>query len=296
VQDRYRGGGGGRPGGGGNRYGGGGGGGNRRRRGRGGNRQDIYPDVGANEPEEHLPWAEEYEREPNPDAEPLHLAYDSVYTHEGDVREELLENWVEASNSGKRWRCWNCGRTTQRFTQLRLPTLRTVVSICDNCGTWTVWDAWRDLANPRIFSLRRTIEESEPAREPGPGDSPRPQGGPSNGSGSPHPQAPAVAAPASPPSTPFTPPVSAPQGTAGQPGTAQTALPLGDTPVTPEPALQPPAPSGDGEGAAETKPKRAPRSRAKPAEEASITEAEAKPARAPRTRLKPPADEAPPAD
>ncbi|HLY64176.1 MAG TPA: hypothetical protein VKU60_01480, partial [Chloroflexota bacterium] len=193
MQDRYRGGGGNRgpSGGGGNRYGGGGGGGGRRRRGRGGRPHDIYPDVGLQEPEEHGFWAEDYDREPNPDADPLHMAYDSVYTHEGDIREELLEQWVEASTNGKRWRCWNCGQNTQRFTQLRLPTLRTVVSLCDNCGTWTVWDAWRDLANPRIFNFRRTIEESEPTPllEPGPAAASVAPAVRSNGSGSQQPEA-----------------------------------------------------------------------------------------------------------
>src|SRR5205814_1346822 len=118
----------------------------RRRRGRGGGRRDErLPDMSGQEVvEEHLSVEDDFDREPNPDASALHLAYDSVYTHEGDIREELLEDWVEASNSGKRWRCWNCHRQTQRFTQLRLPTLRTVVSLCDNCGAWTVWDAWRD--------------------------------------------------------------------------------------------------------------------------------------------------------
>jgi hypothetical protein len=187
VQDRYRGGGG---GGGGRRYGGG-----RRRRGRGGSGRphEVYPDVGLQE-EEHVPWAEDYEREPNPDADPLHLAYDSVYTHEGDIREELLEAWVEASGNGKRWRCWNCNQNKQRFAQLRLPTLRTVVSICDNCATWTVWDAWRDLANPRIFNFRRTYEEMEPAStaEPGPPTTSVAPAVRSNGSGSEQPQEPAT--------------------------------------------------------------------------------------------------------
>jgi len=291
VQDRYRGGGVGRQGSGGgpNRYGGGGGGGgNRRRRGRGGARpHDIYPEVGALEPEEHTPWAEDFEREPNPDAEPLHLAYDSVYTHEGDVREELLENWVEASNSGKRWRCWNCSRNTQRFTQLRLPTLRTVVSICDNCNTWTVWDAWRDLANPRIFSLRRTIEETEPAREPGAAESSTPPPVRSNGSGSPRPEPaiapkPAVSAPGAfqgrPAAAPAAPaaPADVPPASAPLPG-VQVALPMGQAPLLPEPSLQPTAEASP--TAAEAKPKRAPRTRAKPTEGDHV-------APKPRTRAK----------
>ncbi|MHB8621171.1 MAG: hypothetical protein ACYDAG_16665, partial [Chloroflexota bacterium] len=124
-------------------------------------------------------------REPNPDAEELHLAYDSVYTHEGDVREELLEKWVSESQAGKRWRCWNCGRQTQRFTQLRFPTFRATLSTCDNCGTWTVWDAARDLANPRVFNLRRSfdpdVEEARPAGIPLPAAPFRPNGAQDNG-------------------------------------------------------------------------------------------------------------------
>ncbi len=129
------------------------------------------PDV-----EEHAAWDDDLEREPNPDADTLHLAYDSVYTHEGDTREELLEEWVEASTNGKRWRCWNCHRQSQRFIQLRLPTLRTVVSLCDNCGSWTVWDAWRDLSNPRIFNFRRQLDDMDiaSARELGPTGAPVP--------------------------------------------------------------------------------------------------------------------------
>src|SRR5437870_4371511 len=98
MQDRYRGGGGsnrqGGGGGGGGHYGAGGGGGGggagggRRRRGRGGGRRDErLPDMSGQEVEEHgAAWEEDFEREPNPDAGALHLAYDSVYTHEGDVR------------------------------------------------------------------------------------------------------------------------------------------------------------------------------------------------------------------
>ncbi|MGH2519469.1 MAG: hypothetical protein ACRDF8_06690, partial [Chloroflexota bacterium] len=111
-------------------------------------------------------------REPNPDAGELHLAYDSVYTHEGDTREELLEKWVSQSNAGKRWRCWKCENTSQRFSQLRFPTFRTVISICDNCSMWTVWEAWRDIANPRIFNLRRALES-----ETAPVDAMRPPAG-----------------------------------------------------------------------------------------------------------------------
>jgi hypothetical protein len=247
VEDRYRGGGGGgRQGG---RYG-------RRRRGRGGGRpRDVFPDI--QEPEEHFsPWAEDFEREPNPDAEALHLAYDSVYTHEGDVREELLENWVEASANGKRWRCWNCGKNTQRFTQLRLPTLRTVVSICDNCGTWTVWDAWRDLANPRIFSFRRTIEETEPAQptELQPAEAAVAPAIRSNGSGRLE-QVPAAPA-AEPPSALARAEQPSPEAVL-ETATAEAAgqhQPV--APTAPEPALQPSAP------VAEAKPKRAPRTKA----------------------------------
>ncbi|HEX6511024.1 MAG TPA: hypothetical protein VF157_01910 [Chloroflexota bacterium] len=261
MQDRYRGG-----GGGGNRYG-------SRRRGRGrGRPRDIFPEVGIQEPEEHASWAEDYEREPNPDAEPLHLAYDSVYTHEGDVREELLEAWVEASASGKRWRCWNCGRQTQRFTQLRLPTLRTVISICDNCGTWTVWDAWRDLANPRIFSFRRTLEESEPAREPGRADTRVPQQVGSNGHGG---QPEPAAAPAA----------QTPQFTEAAP------------PVASEPALQPSAPPEasptESEAVAAARPRRGSRTRTPAATEDSPTEEEAPKPRATRSRAKKPAEEPP---
>jgi hypothetical protein len=315
VQDRYRGGGGGGNrqggGGGGNRYGGGG----RRRRGRGGRPHEIYPDV-ALEPEEHIPWAEEFEREPNPDAEPLHLAYDSVYTHEGDVREELLEAWVEASTSGKRWRCWNCGRNTQRFTQLRLPTLRTVISICDNCGTWTVWDAWRDLANPRIFSFRRTIEETEPAatREPDAAAAPVSPAVGSNGSGRLAAASGAVAS-ASPPASTSDAPASAATQAELRPAAGEPAAPAprAETPtlpgfgasepagpVTPEPSLQPAAEASptEAEASAATKPKRTRAPRAKTAEPAA--EGEAPKPRATRSRAKaaatPAAAEAPAAE
>jgi len=212
----------------------------------------MFPEV--QEPEEHLsPWAEDFEREPNPDAEPLHLAYDSVYTHEGDVREELLENWVEASASGKRWRCWNCGRNTQRFAQLRLPTLRTVISICDNCSTWTVWDAWRDLANPRIFSFRQTIEETEPSppREPGPGEAAVPPSVRSNGSGGIEREAPVVPAAQA---APFD----------ERPQSADLTLSTSERPETltaPEPSLQPSSPATEAspteaEAVAAAKPRR----------------------------------------
>ncbi len=237
----------------------------------------MYPDI--QEPEERLsPWAEDYEREPNPDAEPLHLAYDSVYTHEGDIREELLEAWVEASASGKRWRCWNCGQNKQRFTQLRLPTLRTVVSICDNCSTWTVWDAWRDLANPRIFSFRQTIEDTEPAppHEPGPTETAIAPGVRSNGSGgADREQAEAPTAFSSPPSAPEAPAIVEP---------AVTAPELALQPSSPAPEASP----TEAEAASAAKPKR---TRTKPA-----GEGEAKP-RANRARPKPaeepPAEEAP---
>ncbi len=175
MQDRFRSGGPRPPSGGGNRYPqGGGGGGNRRRRG-GGGRRPGFPEFTGPENEEVLGPLDEEQREPNPDADQLHLAYDSVYTHEGDAREELLEGWVAQSEAGKRWRCWNCSRQTQRYTQLRFPTFRTVLSICDNCSMWTVWDAWRDIANPRVFNLRRTVEvetppsANEPQRTPGNG-------------------------------------------------------------------------------------------------------------------------------
>jgi hypothetical protein len=274
VQDRFRGGG--RQGGG--RYGG------RRRRGRGGRPQEIYPDV-ALEPEEHVPWGDDFDREPNPDADPLHLAYDSVYTHEGDIREELLESWVEASANGKRWRCWNCGRDTQRFTQLRLPTLRTVISICDNCGTWTVWDAWRDLANPRIFSFRRTMEETEPTppREPG-AEAPIGSAMGSNGSGA---QPEAVSSAESPPVSPAaetSPVASEPRG-----GSVAEAA----APATPEASLQPPisadASPTEAEAAAAAKPSR--RTRGAKSEGADETGAPKRPTRPRAKKAEAPAAE-----
>jgi hypothetical protein len=222
-------------------------------------------------------WAEDFEREPNPDADPLHLAYDSVYTHEGDIREELLESWVEASGNGKRWRCWNCGRVAQRFTQLRLPTLRTVISICDNCGTWTVWDAWRDLANPRIFNFRRTYEETEPASiaEPGPPAAAVAPAVRSNGSGSE--QATGASTPAGAGSG-FGPAPASPiieTAAAGAPSGTETR---GEAPVT-EPALQPEAAVET--VASEAKPKRTRATRAK----SDNGQGEAKP-RASRSRAK----------
>lgn len=71
----------------------------------------------------------------------LHLAYNPAYTGADEARSLLLHRLAEASKTGGRARCWNCGSLAVVYDRwsTRSKTFGEIgIAYCEICGVWSV--------------------------------------------------------------------------------------------------------------------------------------------------------------